>query len=128
MAVSYQIIIRIPVAVPTEPIENILQRMYHDNSFTSSFREYFHLSVGLNLAIGSYSGLLGSALVEAVKAVVAEVWQPTRTKHLRMQEILSAWRKMTQPTYRERRLVAPGQCSVYARNRFKSRVETIPYT
>jgi len=95
--------------------------MCHGCSLRSSFDEYFRLSVRLN-SVSSYPAeLAGSTVIEAVKAVVAEVWQPTRTKQLHMQEILSAWRRMTQPTYGERRLVAPGLRSVYARNRFKSK-------
>jgi len=57
----------------------------------------------------------------AVKAIAAEVWQPTRAKKLRLHEIVDAWRGMTQPTYAERRSVARDLCSAYARNRFKSK-------
>jgi len=53
--------------------------------------------------------------------VVAEVWQPTQAKRLRLNEIIDSWRRMTQLTYKERRLTAPELSSAYARNRFKSR-------
>ncbi len=57
----------------------------------------------------------------AVKAVVAEVWQPTKAKTVRLNEILDSWRRMIQLTYKERRLIAPELSSAYARNRFKSK-------
>ena len=52
---------------------------------------------------------------------MGEVWQPTEAKKLRLYEIVDAWRVMTQPSYAERRLVAPDLHSAYARNRFKSK-------
>lgn len=52
---------------------------------------------------------------------MGEVWQPTKSKKLRLQEIISAWRLMSQRTYAERRSVAPHLSSAYARNRFKSK-------
>ena len=60
-------------------------------------------------------------MAEAVKAVVGEVWQPTKAKKLRLHEIVDAWRHMTQRTYVERRSVAPELHSSYSRNRFKSK-------
>jgi hypothetical protein len=60
-------------------------------------------------------------LALAVKAIAAEVWQPTNSKRKRLRGIVDAWRRMTQPTYGERRSVAPHLSSAYARNRFKSK-------
>lgn len=67
-----------------------------------------------------------SALGEAVKAVVGEVWQPTKTKTPRLQEVRDGWRNMTQHTYVERRSVAPELHSAYSRNRFKSKRKDDP--
>jgi len=52
---------------------------------------------------------------------VAEVWQPTQAKRLRLNEIIVSWRRMIQLTYKERRLTVPELSSAYARNRFKSK-------
>lgn len=60
-------------------------------------------------------------LSSATKTIVGEVWQPTKSKKLRLQEIISAWRLMAHRTYAERRSVAPHLNSAYARNRFKSK-------
>lgn len=62
-----------------------------------------------------------SRLALAVKAIAAEVWQPTNSKRKRLREIVDAWRRMSQPTYGERRSVAPHLSSAYASNRFKSK-------
>lgn len=63
---------------------------------------------------------------ETVRVIVSEVWQPTKVKRLRLQEVVDAWRNMLQATYKERRSVAPHLKSSYARNRFKSRREDDP--
>ncbi len=66
--------------------------------------------------------IVGSSLPSAVKAIAAEVWQPTIKKQLRLEEIVNAWRNMAGcKTYVERRLVAPKLHSAFARNRFKSK-------
>ncbi len=65
-------------------------------------------------------------MAEAVKAVVGEVWRPTKAKKLRLHEIVDAWRMMNQPTYAERRSLVPQLNSAYARNRFNSRGSSDP--
>jgi len=56
----------------------------------------------------------------AVKTIVAEVWQPTNLKRVRLREVIDAWKAMTQRSYLERRSAFPYLNSAYARNRFKS--------